>query len=170
MHVAWTMCHAHAIPKPQPANDDTRVTAAPRSTADRAAERWRMGPEARAMVLISAVLTAFGLAVLYSASAFVAMNEHHGDSCVLPRESARGVGSPASSSLRSPPSSTRESSRSGRGRSCGSRSPRMAAVLVLPSSHCADDSRIAALSRRLVVPAVGVRRSSPSSFGCRCSS
>ena len=34
-----------------------------------------MGPEARALTLISAVLTAFGLAVLYSASAFVAMNE-----------------------------------------------------------------------------------------------
>ncbi len=34
-----------------------------------------MGPEARGLVLISAVLTAFGLAVLYSASAFVGMNE-----------------------------------------------------------------------------------------------
>lgn len=38
--------------------------------------RWRMGPEARALVLLSAALTAFGLAVLYSASAFVAMSEH----------------------------------------------------------------------------------------------
>ena len=38
-------------------------------------ERWRMGSEARALTLISAVLTAFGLAVLYSASAFVAMSE-----------------------------------------------------------------------------------------------
>jgi cell division protein FtsW len=38
--------------------------------------RWRMGPEARGLVLISAVLTAFGLAVLYSASAFVAVNEY----------------------------------------------------------------------------------------------
>jgi cell division protein FtsW len=37
-------------------------------------DRWRMGSEARALTLISAVLTAFGLAVLYSASAFVAMN------------------------------------------------------------------------------------------------
>jgi cell division protein FtsW len=35
-----------------------------------------MGPEARALVLLSAALTAFGLAVLYSASAFVAMSEH----------------------------------------------------------------------------------------------
>ena len=35
-----------------------------------------MGPEATALVLVSAVLTAFGLAVLYSSSAFVAMNEH----------------------------------------------------------------------------------------------
>src|SRR5512133_675897 len=38
-------------------------------------ERWRMGSEARALTLISAVLSAFGLAVLYSASAFVAMSE-----------------------------------------------------------------------------------------------
>src|SRR5438552_14034292 len=38
-------------------------------------ERWRMGPEARGLVLLSAILTAFGLAVLYSASAFVGMNE-----------------------------------------------------------------------------------------------
>jgi cell division protein FtsW len=39
-----------------------------------------MGPEARGMVLVSAVLSAFGLAVLYSASAFVASNEHGGNS------------------------------------------------------------------------------------------
>jgi cell division protein FtsW len=38
-------------------------------------ERWRMGTEARGLVLISAVLTAFGLAVLYSASAFAALHE-----------------------------------------------------------------------------------------------
>ena len=28
-------------------------------------DRWRMGPEARAIVLITAVLLVFGLAVLY---------------------------------------------------------------------------------------------------------
>ena len=39
-------------------------------------ERWRMGPEAATLLLVSAVLTAFGLAVLYSSSAFVAMSEH----------------------------------------------------------------------------------------------
>jgi len=43
-------------------------------------ERWRMGAEARGLVLLSAVLTAFGVAVLYSASAFVAMKEHDGSS------------------------------------------------------------------------------------------
>jgi len=52
----------------------------PRTPAATAAtqvrERWRMGSEARGLVLVSAVLTAFGLAVLYSSSAFVAMNEH----------------------------------------------------------------------------------------------
>ena len=36
-------------------------------------ERWRMGAEARGLVLVMAVLLAFGLAVLYSASAIVAM-------------------------------------------------------------------------------------------------
>lgn len=38
-------------------------------------ERWRMGTEARGLVLVMAVLLAFGLAVLYSASAIVAMQE-----------------------------------------------------------------------------------------------
>ena len=44
-------------------------------------ERWRMGIEARALLLVTAVLVAFGLAVLYSASALVAGEEgrpgHH---------------------------------------------------------------------------------------------
>src|SRR5262249_41732850 len=39
-------------------------------------ERWRMGSEARGLVLVSAVLTAFGLAGLYSASAFVAERDY----------------------------------------------------------------------------------------------
>ena len=38
-------------------------------------ERWRMETEARGLVLVTAVLLAFGLAVLYSASAIVAMQE-----------------------------------------------------------------------------------------------
>jgi cell division protein FtsW len=36
-----------------------------------------MGPEARGLMLVGAVLTAFGLAVLYSSSAFVADHDHH---------------------------------------------------------------------------------------------
>lgn len=36
--------------------------------------RWRMGSEARLMVAISAMLLAFGLAVLYSASAIESVN------------------------------------------------------------------------------------------------
>lgn len=36
-------------------------------------DRWKMGVEARAIVLLTAVLLAFGLAVLYSASAMVAV-------------------------------------------------------------------------------------------------
>jgi cell division protein FtsW len=46
-------------------------------------DRWRMGPEARGLVLISAVLTSFGLAVLFSASAFVGMNEKGSSSFFL---------------------------------------------------------------------------------------
>lgn len=38
-------------------------------------DRWRMGAEARGLMLVTAVLLAFGLAVLYSASAIVAMQE-----------------------------------------------------------------------------------------------
>jgi cell division protein FtsW len=39
-------------------------------------ERWRMGVEARGIVLVSAILTAFGLAVLFSASAMVSVNQY----------------------------------------------------------------------------------------------
>jgi len=38
-------------------------------------ERWRMGSEARVMVLLSAGLLVFGLAVLYSASSILAIND-----------------------------------------------------------------------------------------------
>lgn len=38
-------------------------------------ERWKMGVEARALLLITAVLVSFGLAVLYSASSIVAVNQ-----------------------------------------------------------------------------------------------
>lgn len=59
---------------------DDRPTVATKARAPATAadvrERWRMGREARWLVLVSAVLTAFGLAVLLSASAFVAMREH----------------------------------------------------------------------------------------------
>jgi len=55
-------------------------------------ERWRMGAEARLLVLVSAALTAFGLAVLYSASAFVAANEHDGASAYFLFRQLGGVG------------------------------------------------------------------------------
>jgi cell division protein FtsW len=54
-------------------------------------ERWRMGPEARGMVLVSAALTAFGLAVLYSASAFVSANANHGQSTFFLFRQLQGV-------------------------------------------------------------------------------
>jgi cell division protein FtsW len=43
------------------------------NVAVQARERWAMGIEARALVLLTSVLVAFGLASLYSASAIVAM-------------------------------------------------------------------------------------------------
>lgn len=49
-------------------------------------ERWRMGPEAKALVFITAVVLAFGLAVLYSASAIVAMNENRSSAYFLIRQ------------------------------------------------------------------------------------
>jgi cell division protein FtsW len=55
-------------------------------------ERWRMGPEARGLVLVSSILIAFGLAVLYSASAFIAANEHRGDSTYFLFKQLGGVG------------------------------------------------------------------------------
>jgi cell division protein FtsW len=52
-----------------------------------------MGVEARALVIVSAVLLAFGLAVLYSASQFLAVSEHHGSAYyVLLQMSGVGLG------------------------------------------------------------------------------
>jgi cell division protein FtsW len=68
-------------PRPAAAKPDSRPDAQRdgRGAADARADiryRWRMGPEARLMVLVSAILCAFGLAVLYSSSAFVAVADH----------------------------------------------------------------------------------------------
>jgi cell division protein FtsW len=52
-------------------NPATRQERAPERADVR--ERWRMNGEARALILVTAVLLAFGLATLYSASAIVAM-------------------------------------------------------------------------------------------------
>lgn len=49
-------------------------------------DRWRMGVEARALVLVTAVLLAFGLAVLYSASAILAVQEGRGGAHYLLRQ------------------------------------------------------------------------------------
>ena len=48
--------------------------------------RWRMGPEARGMIVVTAILVAFGLAVLFSASAIVAMNEGRSPAFFLLRQ------------------------------------------------------------------------------------
>src|SRR5688572_21831022 len=49
-------------------------------------QRWRMMPEARMLVLFSGVILVFGLAVLYSASAILAMNEGHSGTFYLLRQ------------------------------------------------------------------------------------
>ena len=46
------------------------------ATSARIRERWRMGAEARGLVLVMTLVLVFGLAVLYSASAIVAMQEN----------------------------------------------------------------------------------------------
>ena len=54
-------------------------------------ERWRMGSEARGLILVMAVLLAFGLAVLYSASAIDAMQRNR-DSWYYFARQLSGVG------------------------------------------------------------------------------
>ena len=49
-------------------------------------DRWRTGVEARALVLLTAVLLAFGLAVLYSASAMLAFSDNLGSAHYLIRQ------------------------------------------------------------------------------------
>ena len=54
-------------------------------------ERWRMSVEARALVVVTAVLLSFGLATLYSASAFEAVRDKH-DSTFFLFKQLSGVG------------------------------------------------------------------------------
>src|SRR5438105_3718093 len=55
-------------------------------SATRIAERWQMGPEARALVILAGVLLAFGLATVYSASAIVEMQAGYGHAHLLIRQ------------------------------------------------------------------------------------
>ena len=49
-------------------------------------DRWRMGVEARALVILTAVFLAFGLATVYSASAIVEMQAGYGHAHLLVRQ------------------------------------------------------------------------------------
>ena len=60
-------------------------------SASQVRERWRMGPEARGLILVMAVLLSFGLAVLYSASAIDAMQRNK-DSWYYIARQLSGVG------------------------------------------------------------------------------
>lgn len=62
------------------------MTAPAARARDDVRERWRMGPEARGLVLVAACLLAFGLAVLYSASAILAMNDGNASAYYLVRQ------------------------------------------------------------------------------------
>src|ERR1700741_4834107 len=55
-------------------------------SATRVAERWQMGPEARALVILIGILLAFGLATVYSASAIVEMQAGYGHAHLLVRQ------------------------------------------------------------------------------------
>ncbi|MDA1081314.1 MAG: FtsW/RodA/SpoVE family cell cycle protein [Gemmatimonadetes bacterium] len=60
---------------------------------EQARTRWRIDVEARALILVSAVLLAFGLATLYSASAFKAMDMGKGSAYFLLKQlSGVGIG------------------------------------------------------------------------------
>jgi cell division protein FtsW len=61
-------------------------TGASRAVGSDVRQRWRMSGEARGLVFVSAVLLAFGLAVLYSASAILAMNEGRGSAFYFLRQ------------------------------------------------------------------------------------
>lgn len=66
------------------------AVAAPRTAAD-ARERWKMTVEAKALVVVTAVLLSFGLASLYSASAFEAVRDKLPSSYFLLKQ-VNGVG------------------------------------------------------------------------------
>jgi len=50
------------------------------------AHRWQTGPEARALVILTGILLAFGLATVYSASAIVEMQAGYGHAHLLVRQ------------------------------------------------------------------------------------
>ena len=50
------------------------------------AHRWQMGLEARALLILTAILLAFGLATVYSASAIVEMQAGYGHAHLLVRQ------------------------------------------------------------------------------------
>ena len=72
-----------------------RTTAArktpPRGAAPGPRIRWRMTPEARALIALTSILLVFGLAALYSASAIVAVQEGRDGSYYLVRQAIGAI-------------------------------------------------------------------------------
>jgi hypothetical protein len=83
-----------------PATGARRSTSASAPIAS-ARSKWNIGVEARALMVVTGVLLAFGLATLYSASAFTAMGAGKGSAFFLFKQ----LTSPAPFSRRSSPSS-----------------------------------------------------------------
>src|SRR5215213_5400366 len=54
-------------------------------------ERWHMGVEARALLLVTAVLVSFGLVVLYSASSLVAVSQGKPGHVFLVRQASGAI-------------------------------------------------------------------------------
>lgn len=69
--------------------------AAPAAGVAHVHERWSMGLEARAMLILTAVLLTFGLATVYSASAILSMSEGRGSAYYLLRQLSGAVGGAA---------------------------------------------------------------------------
>ena len=75
---------AAPFPRPFAAPSRSPARGAAATSADRI--RWRMSPEARALMAVTSILVVFGLAALYSASAIVAMGEGRNSAHYLIRQ------------------------------------------------------------------------------------
>ena len=110
-----------------------RARASGRTRSRRCASAGAWGPRRAASSLVTALLLAFGLAVLYSASAIVAMQER-AQQLVLPRAAVERRARRDRGVRHRRQAAGGEVAASGRGRSCASRSSRCCSVSCSPSA------------------------------------